>query len=104
MTQDATLHIKLDRESNSRLKKLAYERGTSKGQLVREAISACYQTSLDELPLRQRHALSAYQGGYISLAKLGRAMGMHVLEARRWLEEHGIPQLNAFGDEDVANA
>ncbi|MFC1452062.1 ribbon-helix-helix protein, CopG family [Verrucomicrobiota bacterium] len=104
MTQDATLHVKLDNETDSRLKKLASDRGTSKGQLVREAISACYQTSLDELPLRQRQAVSAYQGGYISLGKLARAMGLHVLEARRWLEEHGIAQRNAFGDEDIANA
>jgi hypothetical protein len=31
-------------------------------------------------------------------------MGMHALELRRWLAEHGIAQLNAYGDEDVANA
>lgn len=104
MAQDATLHVKLDSETDRRLKKLAYDRGKSKGQLVREAISACYQTSLDELPLRQRQALSAYQGGYISLGKLARGMGMHVLEIRRWLGEHGIAPHAVFGDEDGANA
>lgn len=104
MPQDATLHVKLDSETDNRLKKLAYDRGKSKGQLVREAISACYQTSLDELPLRQSQALSAYQGGYISLGKLARVMGMHALETRHWLEEHGIAQRNVFRDEDVANA
>lgn len=104
MPQDATLHVKLDSETDQKLKKLAYDRGKSKGQLVREAISACYQTSLDGLPLRQRQALAAYEGGYISLGKLARAMGMHVLEVRHWLEEHGMDQRNVFGDEDVANA
>ena len=104
MAQDATLHVKLDGQTDERLKKLAYDRGKSKGQLVREAIEACYQTSLDQLPLRQRQALSAYQGGYISLGKLARVMGMHVLEIRQWLDEHGIAQRNAFGDEDAAHA
>lgn len=104
MAQDATLHVKLDSETADSLKKLAYARGKSKGQLVREAISACYQTSLDELSLKQRQALAAYQGGYISLGKLARVMGVHVLETRKWLEEHGIDQRNACGDEDLASA
>jgi predicted HTH domain antitoxin len=104
MAQDATLHVKLDSGTDQNLKKLAYERGKSKGQLVREAITACYQTSLDELPLRQRQAVSAYQGGYISLGRLARDMGMHALEVRHWLQEHGINPCNGFGDEDVANA
>lgn len=104
MPQDATLHVKLDSETDSKLKKLAYDRGKSKGQLVREALTACYQPSLDEIPLRQRQALSAYEGGYISLGKLARVMGMHVLELRGWLKEHGIPGRNAFGETDVVNA
>ena len=104
MAQNATLHVKLDRNTDERLKRLAYTRGKSKGQMVREAITACYQTSLDELPLPQRQALSAYQGGYISLGKLAKVMGMHALELRRWLEDHGIPQLSAYGDEDAAHA
>ena len=104
MAQDSTLHIKLDRETDERLKRLALTRGKSKGQLVREAISACYQASFVELPLKQGQALSAYSGGYISLGKLARVMGMHVLEMRVWLKEHGIPLNLIFGDEDVANA
>lgn len=104
MTQNATLHVKLKSEIDSRLKKLAYDCGKSKGQLVREAISACYQTSLDDLPVRQRQAIAAYQGGYISIGKLARVMGMHVLEIRRWMEERGIALQNPFGSEDVANA
>ena len=89
MPQDTTLHVKLDSETDKKLKKLAYDCGKSKGQLVREAISACYQTAMEDLPLRQRQALSAYQGGYISLGRLARVMGMHVLELRPWLQKHG---------------
>ena len=104
MPQDATLHVKLDSETAGKLKKLAYDQGKSKGQLVREAISACYQTKLDDLPLRQRQALAAYQGGYVSMGKLARVMGMHVLELRGWLKEHGITTRNASGEEDAQNA
>ena len=82
MPQEATLHIKLDRKTDEKLKKLVYAREKSKGQLVREAIAACYQMSLDELPLSQRQALSAFQGGYISIGKLAKVMGLHVLEMR----------------------
>ena len=104
MAQDATLHVKLDSETDAHLRQLAQARRTSKGQLVREAISACYQVTFTELPLHQRQALAAYQGGYISLGKLAKEMGRHVLELRRWLEERGIAQNNAFGDEDVSHA
>ncbi|NQU38830.1 MAG: hypothetical protein HQ523_02650 [Lentisphaerae bacterium] len=104
MAQDATLHVKLDRETDENLKQLGYTRGKSKGQLVREAISACYQTSFEELSIRQQQAVSAYQGGYISLGKLAKDMGMHVLEVRRWMDEHGVTQCNAYGGEDLANA
>lgn len=104
MSHDATLHVKLDRETDGKLRRLAYERHTSKGQLVREAISTCYQTSFSELPIAQRQALSAYQGGFISLGKFARVMGMTVLAMRRWLDERGIGQNNAYGQEDAANA
>ena len=104
MAQDATLHVKLDRETDARLKQLAEARGKSKGQLVREAISACYQASMSDLPLQQRQALEAYQGGYISLGKLAREMGVHVLQIRTWLVEQGIAQHNAYGDEDAVRA
>ena len=104
MTQSATLHIKLDRGTDDRLRKLAYDRHTSKGQLVREAISTCYQTSLTEMPVNQRQALAAYQGGFISMGKLSRAMGLSVLDMRNWLTEHGINQNNTYREEDAANA
>jgi predicted HTH domain antitoxin len=104
MPQDATLHVKLDSDTDGKLRKLAYDQGKSKGQLVREAIAACYQTTLDDLPLRQRQAVTAYQGGYISLGRLARAMGMHVLELRSWLRQHGIAERHAFAETDVENA
>lgn len=104
MAQDATLHIKLDRETDVRLKHLAQVRGTSKGQLVRDAIATCYQVTLDGLPVEQSHAIAAYQGGFISLARLAKAMGMHVLDLRPWLAERGIQQRNVYGDGDADHA
>lgn len=104
MPRAATLHVKLDTDSDEKLKRLASARGKSKGQLVREAISACYQTSLEDLPLRQRQAISAYQGGYISLGKLAKETGMHVLQLRSWLGERGIEQQTAYGDADAGLA
>ena len=71
---------------------------------MREAITSCYQTALNEIPLRQQQSIAAYEGGYISLGKLARVMGMTALETRQWLRERDISQHNAFGDEDVANA
>lgn len=104
MTQDNTLHVKIDSKTDKNLKRLAYEKGKSKGQLVREALSSCYQVSLEDLPVRQGRALAAYQGGYISIGKLAREMGVHVLEMRKWLDDHAIPQMVDFMDKDVANA
>ena len=104
MANDRTLHVKIDSETDLALKRLSEIRRKSRGQLVRDAISACYQTAFDELPLRQSQALAAYQGGFISIGKLAREMGMHVLQLRSWLEEHGIPQRNVYGDEDAARA
>ena len=104
MARDTTLHIKIDSDTDQSLKKLAYDKGTSKGQLVREAITACYQTSMAELPVRQSRAVAAYQGGYISIGKLARVMGMHVLEMREWMNDHGIDQSHVFEAGDVDNA
>ena len=50
------------------------------------------------------HALAAYQGGYISLGRLARAMRMQVLQMRHWLDQQGIPQHGAHGDEGAARA
>ena len=70
MNRETTLHIKLDPEMDAQLERLAQSRRKSKGQLAREAIAACYQIAMTELPLQQSRALAAYQGGYISLGKL----------------------------------
>ncbi len=45
-----------------------------------------------------------FQGGYISLGKLAKEMGMSVWNIRKWLEEHDIPQNNSFLEDDVKNA
>jgi len=104
MANDFTLHVKIPGEMDKKLKRLAYTRGMSKGQLVREAITTCYQTAMEELPIHQKQALSAYQGGYISLGKLAEVMGMHVLVLRRWLNDRGISPQSVYGGNDVRNA
>ena len=104
MAHDATLHVKIDREMAEGLDYLAKTRNTSKGQLVREALSACYQTACLGLSKRQEQALAAYQGGYISIGKLAFVMGMHVLDLRIWLREHSIPQNTVYSESDAENA
>ena len=104
MAQTATLHVKLDPAEDRRLKVLAESRRTSKGQLVREAIAACYQAALDGLPIQQRQAIAAYEGGFISLGRLAQAMGKHPLELRTWLREHDITQNSVYGDRDASHA
>lgn len=104
MAQDATLHVKLDRSTDIYLKQLAQARGTSKGQLVRDAIATCYQVDVSGLPVAQQQAVAAYQGGFISLSRLAKALGQHALELRGWLRERGIEQRNAYGDSDADNA
>lgn len=104
MAHTATLHVKLDNEMDERLRRLAVSRRTSKGQLVREAISACYRASLTDLPLTHRQALAAYQGGFISIGRLACILGMHVLDLRQWLNERDLTQTNAYRDEDTGHA
>lgn len=104
MVQTATLHVKLNADVDQQLKKLARLRNLSKGQLVREAISACYQTTLADLPVHQRQAIHAYEGGFISLGKLSQVMGMHTLELRHWLQEHEIAQRSTYNELDVDHA
>jgi hypothetical protein len=104
MAHNATLHIKLEMDTDHRLRQLAHDRRTSMGQLVREAVATCYQTSVTGMPINQQHALHAYQGGYISMGKLAKAMGLSVLDMRTWLTEHGVNQNNAYSEEDAANA
>jgi hypothetical protein len=44
------------------------------------------------LHVKLREAVVAYQGGYISIGRLAKAMDMHSLELRTWLAKHDIPQ------------
>jgi hypothetical protein len=104
MSQEATLHIKLDQEVDEQLARLAHARKSSKGRLVRDAITACYQFPAEELPIQQQRALSAYQGGFISIGKLAEVMGIHVLDLRSWLDEHGIAQNTGMSIDDHTNA
>ena len=78
------------------LKVLARKRETSVGELIRQAVLSCYQIDLLNLNEKQRRAMEAFQGGYISLGKLAEEMGMNIRNTRKWLEEHDIPQNNSF--------
>lgn len=90
MAHDTTLHTKVDSATNQQLARLAAARGTSKGRLVCDAIAACYHVPIEDLPVQQRRALAAFEGGLISIGKPVESLGMHVLEMRCWLSEHGI--------------
>ena len=102
--QSSTLHIKIKPELAKGLKELSRKRETSVGDLVRKAVLSCYQLELLDLNERQRRAVEAFQGGYISLGKLAEEMGMNILTTRKWLIEHDISQNNSFLEDDVKNA
>lgn len=99
-----TLHIKVTHEFNAVLKQLGKSRGVTVSDLIRQALATCYQVDMLGLPERQKQALEAYRGGFISLGKLSELMGRSSIETRKWLNEHFISQNNAFADEDVKNA
>jgi len=86
------------------LKHLSKKRFVPVGELVRQAVSRCYQLDMAELEERQYLAVAAYKGGYISIGKLSEEMGTTITETRRWLAEHDIPQNNLFSEHDVKNA
>ena len=66
----STLHIKVKPELAKGLKDLARKREMSVGELIRQAIISCYQVEIAHLNEKQRRAVEAFQGGYISLGKL----------------------------------
>ena len=86
------------------LKELSRKKETSVGELVRRAVTSCYLLDLLDLSEKQRRAVEAYRGGYISLGKLAEELGMNIWDTRVWLEEHDIPQNNSFLESDVNNA
>lgn len=104
MTQSSTIHVKVKPELAKGLKALSRKRETSVGELVRQAVLSCYQLDLLNLNEKQRRAVEAFQGGYISLGKLAEEMGMNVWNTRNWLIEHDIAQNNSFLEDDVSNA
>lgn len=99
-----TLHIKIDHAFNLELKRLAKVRNSTVSELIRQALVVCYQIDLLRLPDKQKQALEAYRGGFISLGKLSELMGLTPLKMREWLNEHDIPQNNSYSQEDVKNA
>ena len=95
-----TLHIKIDHSINMELKRLAKVRSSTVSELIRQALAICYQVELLGLSDKQRQALEAYRGGFISLGKLSELMGRPVLEMREWLNEHHIPQNSCYSESD----
>ena len=73
-------------------------------KLVRHAVISYYQIDMASLSDKQRQAVEAFKGGYISQGKLAEEMGMNIWNTRKWLIEHGIPQNNSFFENDVKNA
>ena len=104
MMQSSTIHIKVKPELAKGLEVLSRKRETSVGELVRQAVLSCYQLDLLNLNEKQRRAVQAFQGGYISLGKLSEEMGMNLWNTRKWLIEHDIAQNNSFLEDDVNNA
>jgi len=102
--QSSTIHVKVKPELAKGLKALSRKRETSVGELVRQAVLSCYQLDFLNLNEKQRRAVEAFQGGYISLGKLAEEMGMNVWDTRNWLIEHDIAQNNSFLEDDVNNA
>lgn len=102
--QSATLHIKVTPEIAKGLKDLSKKRETSVGELVRQALLSCYQIDILALSEKQRRALEAFQGGYISQGKLAEELGMNIWETRKWLDEHNISPNYSFLEDDVTNA
>ncbi len=102
--QSATIHIKVKPEMARGLKELSKKRETSVGELVRQALFSCYQIDIQTIGKKQRRALEAFQGGYISQGKLAEEMGMNIWDLRKWLHEHDISQNYSFLEDDVNNA
>jgi predicted HTH domain antitoxin len=100
----SVIHVKMKPKTAQSLKLLSQKRSMPVGELVRQAVSRCYQLDTMELAEKQRLALAAYQGGYISIGKLSEEMGMTVIETRLWLGEHDIPQNISFTESDIKNA
>jgi predicted HTH domain antitoxin len=81
--QNSTLYIKVRPELAKGLKVLAKKRETSVGELIRKAVLSCYQIDLLDLNEKQRRAIEAFQGEYISLGKLAEEMGMSAWKTRK---------------------
>jgi hypothetical protein len=102
--QSSTLHIKIRPEIANGLKMLSKKQDISVGELVRRAILSSYQLNLLNLSVKQKRAIEAFQGGYISIGKLSEEIGMNIWESKKWLQDHEILQNNSFLEDDVKNA
>lgn len=98
------LHVKIAPEINQVLKQLGKVRGVTVSELIRQALMSCYQLDMMGLSERQKQAIEAYKGGFISLGKLSELMGRSAIEVRKWLVEHAISQNSAYSEDDVQHA
>lgn len=73
-------------------------------ELIRQVLYISYQLDFLGLPDRQKQALEAYKGGFISLGKLSELMGCPPFQMRQWLVEHHVTQNNTFSEDDTENA
>lgn len=99
-----TLHIKVGHNVHEELKRLGKARGMTVSELIRQALTVCYQLEFLGLSDRQKQSIEAYKGGFISLGKLSELMGRSPVEMRQWLMEHHIAQNNTFSEDDTLNA
>jgi len=104
MVQVATLHIKVEPEMAKGMKMLARKKGKTMGELVRQAITVCYQPEFSGLSLCQRQTLDAYLGNYVSLGKLSQVMGLSPQAMLGWLRDHAIEPQTGWHTEDAAHA
>jgi predicted HTH domain antitoxin len=97
-------NIMLTDDQHRRLKSSSKKEGRTLGELVRGAVDAAKKDSIEH---RKIIALEAYKEGFISLGKLAETLGVDIVSARLYLEEHNIPlktQESHEIDRDAVNA
>jgi len=99
-------NIMLTDEQHSRLKSYARKKGTTLGELVREALDNAYKKK-DLIEQRKSIAFDAYKEGLISLGKLSEILGVDIITARSYLKEKNVRIIAQDLEEaaqDAANA
>ncbi len=82
-------NIMLTDGQHSKLKAFAKKKGTTLGELVRNALDDTYKAK-DSLDRRKAIALKAYSEGFISIGKLSEVLGVDLVTARLYLKDKNI--------------